>query len=245
MLTRPPGTDWIAQHRHVWDRKPALRRVYTAWFRRLRAACAADGPIVELGCGPGFFKRAYPEVCATDAPGNPDADRVVDAATLPFADGSLGSLVMLDVFHHLDDPARFLAEAARTLRVGGRLVMLEPWPGLAGTALYTWIHHEECDPRVDPAAPWSAPGKQSMQGNAALPSLYFGPGGHLGRLGLPLRLVCRERFAALPWILSGGFQPMTLLPSALVPAAEWLDGVLSKAPALTATRCFLVLERTA
>jgi len=245
VLTRSPGADWLATHRRVWERKPALRRVYGRWFRELREACAPDGPIVELGCGPGFFKRAYPEVIATDAPGNPDADRIVDAGTLPFADGSLGSLVMLDVFHHVSDPAGFLAEAARTLRVGGRVVMLEPWPGLAGTVLYRFVHHEECDPRVDPAAPWSAPGKEAMQGNAALPYLYFRAGGQLERLGLPFRLLRRERFAAVPWILSGGFQEIGLLPDALVPAAEGLDRALSLVPAVTATRCFIVLERTA
>ena len=51
-----------------------------------------------------------------------------------------------------------------------------------------------------------------MEGNAALPYLYFRAGGHLERAGLPLRVVRREPFAALPWLLSGGFQPYGLLP---------------------------------
>ena len=68
--------------------------------------------------------------------------------------------------------------------------------------------------------------------------------GALDRLGLPLRVVRREPFAALPWLLSGGFQPSGLLPEPLLPAAERVDRLLSAAPRLTAMRCLLVIERT-
>jgi hypothetical protein len=84
-----------------------------------------------------------------------------------------------------------------------------------------------------------------MDGNVALPYLFFGPGGYLERLHLPLRVVRCEPFAALPWLLSGGFQPVGFLPAWLTPAAEALDRILSTIPALTATRCHLVLERGA
>lgn len=245
MLSAAPSPDWLAAHRAAWDRKPSLRAVYTRWFRTLRAACASGAPIVELGCGPGLFKQHYPEVIATDTTANPHADRVVDAAALPFADGELASIVMLDVFHHLPDPVRFLHEAARTLRRGGRVVMLEPWMGLAGRVFYRHVHHEVCDLGVDPAAPWDAAAKDPMQGNVALPYLFFRPGGYLTRLPLPLRITRRESSAALPWLLSGGFQPFSLLPPALVGSIEGLDAVLSRMPRLTATRCLVTLERVA
>jgi SAM-dependent methyltransferase len=245
MLTQAPAADWIVAHRDVWSRKASLRRVYGDWFRMLRGACAPGLPVVELGCGPGFFKEHYPEIVATDAGENPRADRVVDAAALPFDDGEVADLVMLDVFHHLGDPAAFLREAARVLRVSGRLVMLEPWLGLAGRVFFRCLHFEICDSSVDPDAPWAAPKNDPMQGNAALPHLYFRAGGHLERLGLPLRVVRRDRFAALPWLLSGGFQSFSLLPDVLVRPAESIDRLLSRLPGLTATRCLLVVERTA
>lgn len=83
-----------------------------------------------------------------------------------------------------------------------------------------------------------------MLGNAALPFLYFREGGHLGRLGVPLRIVRREPFAALAWLLSGGFQPVGLLPARLVAGTVQLDRLLSVAAPLTALRCLVVLERT-
>ena len=245
MRTHAPSADWISEHRERWARKPSLRAVYGELFRRLRAACVPNTSVVELGCGPGFFKEMYPEVLATDAVPNRYADRIIDAAALPFADGEVGNIVGLDVFHHLPRPEQFLREAARTLRTGGRLVMIEPWMGLAGRLLFRYVHHEDCDLRVDPAAPWALADKDPMQGNAALPYLYFRSAGHLERMGLPLRVMRREPFAALPWLLSGGFQPASLLSVGLVSAVEKLDRVVSLAPALTAVRCLVVVERTA
>jgi SAM-dependent methyltransferase len=238
-----PSADWIAAHRAAWARKPALRGVYDRWFTALHEACASSPPIVELGCGPGFFKERHPDVIATDAIANPHADAVVEAAALPFGTARVGGIVLLDVFHHLPRPEAFLAEAARVLRPGGRVVMIEPWVGLAGRLFYRWIHHEDCDLGVDPRVPWGDDRKDAMEGNAALPFLYFGARGLLDRLGLPLRVVRREPFAALPWLLSGGFQPAGLLPGSLLPAAERLDRLLSAAPRLTALRCLLVIER--
>ena len=244
MISQAPPADWVAAHRSVWARKASLRKVYTYWFGVLRDACVQNAPIVELGCGPGFFKELYPEVVATDVAPSPYADRVVDAAALPFGDGEVGTIVFVDVFHHLPRPQQFLREAARTLRPGGRLVMLEPWMGLAGRLLFRYVHHEDCDLSVSPADPWGAGTKDPMQGNAALPYLYFRAGGHVEQMDVPLRVIHRQAFAALPWILTGGFQPISLLPAALVTAAELVDRLVSLVPSVTATRCFVVIEKT-
>ena len=218
--------------------------VYQRWFQRLRELCAPGGSIVEIGCGPGFFKDLYPDIVATDVVPNPYADRIASGEALPFSDGEIGTLVLVDVFHHLLQPDQFLREAARTLAPRGRLVMLEPWLGLAGRILWRYLHHECCDMQVEPSAPWVGGDKNPMDGNSALPYLYFRSGGSADRLNLPLRVVRRECFSALPWLLTGGFQGMNVLPSTLVPAMEMLDRVLSLAPKLTATRCLLVVEKS-
>ena len=243
MLTQAPTTDWLATHRRVWDEKRILRHVYSRWFELLRRACAAGNPSVELGSGPAFFKGLYPEIVATDTWRNPYADCIVDGRTLPFGDGTVANLVMLDVFHHVGDPQRLLQEATRVLRPGGRIVMIEPWLGLAGRWFFRYVHHEECDLGVDPARPWDAADKDPMQGNVALPFLFFSPGGYLERMTLPLVVRERRPFAAVPWLLSGGFQPFSLLPATLAGAADAVDRVLSRAPTLTASRCLLVIER--
>ncbi len=48
------------------------------------------------------------------------------AEALPFAVASFDGAVMLNALHHVPAPGRALAEAARILRKGGRLVVVEP-----------------------------------------------------------------------------------------------------------------------
>jgi ubiquinone/menaquinone biosynthesis C-methylase UbiE len=54
--------------------------------------------------------------------------RAGDLEDLPIGDGELDAALMVLVLHHLDDPSKALAEVARTLRPGGRLVILDMVP---------------------------------------------------------------------------------------------------------------------
>ena len=56
----------------------------------------------------------------------------VDARTLPYADGSFDFVLGVGVLHHLGEWERSLAEARRVLRVGGRLVLADPFSSFFG-----------------------------------------------------------------------------------------------------------------
>lgn len=234
------GAELLARHRQVWGRKATLRRVYADYFALVRDRCAPLRPVVELGCGPGFLKAAWPEIIATDVVATPWADRVVDATALPFADAGVGNIVAIDVFHHLAAPADFLREARRVLAPGGRIVMLEPWTSLTGFLFYRHIHHEDADRSVDPVHPFAA-GKDPMDGNAALPELYFG--GRTPRLPDDLRLIELQRLPAWTWLASGGFQPASLLPHWLYPAAAWCERLVAPLTRWADLRALIVIER--
>src|SRR5205814_1955461 len=47
---------------------------------------------------------------------------------LPIADGELDVALMMLVLHHMPEPKRVLAEAARALKSGGRLLILDMLP---------------------------------------------------------------------------------------------------------------------
>lgn len=47
-----------------------------------------------------------------------------DATRLPFADESFDAVMLVSMLHHIDDPARALAEAKRVLRPGGSLAVM-------------------------------------------------------------------------------------------------------------------------
>jgi len=73
----------------------------------------------------------------------------VSAEAMPYADASLGALVLFDVLHHVPAPRRFFAEATRVLRPGGRVVLCEPYIGPLSYPVYKLAHEEPVDMGVD------------------------------------------------------------------------------------------------
>ena len=60
-----------------------------------------------------------------EAAGIPSSLRQADMYALPLADGSADSVVIHQVLHYAQNPAAALAEAARVLRQGGRLLVVD------------------------------------------------------------------------------------------------------------------------
>ena len=179
-------TATLARHGEIWAVRPELRRVYQEWFGWLLDAVAGLAPVVEVGSGPGFFKDFAPRLVATDITPGARADVRCDACALPFGTASVGALVMVDALHHLPHPLIFMAEAARVLRPGGRLAMVEPWVTPASFLLYRYFHHEDCRLGIDVARPFGDPGKRALDGNSAIPRLVLR---RWQRDGGPLRLI--------------------------------------------------------
>ena len=95
------------------QKKPALRRLYLETYARYAAClrrCPEEGLAVELGSGASFVKQVLPEVITTDVIAYPHVDRVVDGTRMPFADGSVRALLLLNVLHHIPDVSAFLRE---------------------------------------------------------------------------------------------------------------------------------------
>ena len=106
------------------------------WLARV----AGEGPVLDLGCGNGFWtlrmmaaghavvgvEPHYGEVAElARASTAPARVAVADGAAIPLADGSCSLVWCIHVLHHLDDPPAVLAEVRRVLRPGGHLVLAE------------------------------------------------------------------------------------------------------------------------
>jgi len=244
---RPPLlVDALAEQEAAWRRRPLLRRLYNDWFDLIEARLSqVEGPTVELGSGFAPLKSRLPQIVATDVEPTPWADEVADAHALPYADATLANIVAVDVIHHLADPSRFLAEAQRTLRPGGRVVALEPYTSPLSLIAYRLFHHEHADASVDPFRPDPRLALGALEGNQAVPMLlFFRRADELERRWPELPIVERQRFSLLLYPLSGGFSHRPLVSAALYRPLRALETLLAPAAPLLASRCLVVLERT-
>jgi SAM-dependent methyltransferase len=240
-----------AEFREVWQAKPALRAVYADYYRRMGGWCPPARPerpsvVVEIGAGSGNLKAHLPHVVATDVVAGDWLDAVADAQSLPFAGGSLDAVVGVDVLHHLEWPARFLAEAQRALRPGGRVVLVEPAITAVSRVVFGMGHPEPVIMGADPLADGTpSAAKHPMDSNQAIPTLLAGR----DRLRLEhrfpgLRVLHSETLSLLAYPLSGGFRRWCLVPRSLVGPLLRVEARLEpRIGRYAGFRLLLVLER--
>jgi SAM-dependent methyltransferase len=236
----------LDEQEKAWNERPLLRRVYREWYAQIVERLAeVPGTSVELGSGIGRLRElAGDRVLLTDVQHTPWVEAAVDALELPYDDHSLANIVMLDVFHHLSSPSRFLDEADRTLAPGGRVVMIEPYCSPVSTALYKRFHHERTDLDVDPFAPDPAVAKGTLESNQALPTLvFFRFAASFAERWPQLQLVERRRFSFVLYPLSGGFSQRPLAPVALFRPLRLVEALLAPLAWLLAFRCLVSLEK--
>jgi SAM-dependent methyltransferase len=203
----------LDHYRHAWDKKPLLKRVYNDIYDRIAAACV-EGPTLEIGGGIGQFKTRFPHVIATDIQYAPWLDIIADAQKLPFADGSLANIIMVDVLHHIEFPLLFLKEAERVLKPGGRCVMVEPAITWGSTLFYRFFHHEPVRMNVDALSEGSpSADRDPYDSNQAVPTLLVTrERERLNRVLPDLALITTRWFSFAAYPLSGGFKSWSLLP---------------------------------
>lgn len=121
-----PGSAWLPEHRARYSfaaaEGPAGRVLDIACgaglgFDRL----AGNGPTIGADLDPMALSTARGRAAATSA-------RLcrADAQQLPFADSSFALVCCLETIEHVRDGTSLLAEIARVLRPGGRLVLSTP-----------------------------------------------------------------------------------------------------------------------
>jgi SAM-dependent methyltransferase len=236
----------LEEQERAWNERPLLRELYGEWYGWVAERLAqVPGRTLELGAGIGQLRSVLGErVVLTDVEKTRWVDEQVDALHLPDRDGSVANIVMVDVFHHLAAPARFLDEAVRALAPGGRVAMVEPYCSPLSTVLYRRFHHERTDLRADPFAADAASAAAPMESNQALPTLVFYRGRYeLARRWPSLALVDERRFAFLLYPLSGGFSRRPLVPQRLAGPLRAVERGLQPLAPLLAFRCLVVLER--
>jgi SAM-dependent methyltransferase len=249
LAERQKAAQIAGSHRRVWERKPVLREVYADFFARMKSFMATiPGPAIELGGGPGLLKAHIPDVFSSDIAGAAWLDLATDAQALPLADASVANLLLVDVLHHLSRPQRFLMEATRVLKPGGRVVILDVFLSPLSWPVFHFLHpepatlsirpldHQKDEPLFDADDPWN-----SDQGMCR--ALFWKQGKQFNRMNPALKIVHRECFSTVLWPLSGGFEQKDRIPTLALPLLRQLDRALEKLGRLTGFRCLVALER--
>ena len=113
-----------------------------------------------------------------------------DVYSPPFANDSFDLIVIHQVLHFLDDPARAVREAARLLAPGGRLLIVDFSPhsleflrtdhahlrlGFRADTVGGWLEHSGLDvPTIRTIAPPAVDGDEPLAGERLTVSLWLG-----------------------------------------------------------------------
>ncbi|MHC4174854.1 MAG: class I SAM-dependent methyltransferase [Planctomycetota bacterium] len=217
-------------HAEIIEKKPFLRKLYIDFYKQFEKVVSdPQGKVlVELGSGAGFIKEVISNAITSDILELPNVDKVFSALEMPFERASVDAFFMFDVLHHITDPRAFFREALRCLKIGGRIVMIEPANTLWSRFIYKNFHHE----LFDTQAKWEMDSLQETgplsHGNGALPWIIFSRDRRVFENEFPsLRIVRMRNHTPLRYLLSGGLTLRQLVPSFTYPAVKAIEYALS------------------
>src|SRR5215213_8484099 len=101
------------EHEKIIRSKPFLKKLYLEWYDELgkQLPSLPEGKIIELGSGGGFIKDIFPQVTTSDVMQLDSCDMCFTAENIPLENNSVSAYFMLNVFHHIPNPEKFLIEA--------------------------------------------------------------------------------------------------------------------------------------
>ena len=199
-------------HREIILSKPFLVKLYKEWYQNFLNVIPElpEGKMIELGSGGGFLKDLNKDIICSDILPLPTNDMTFSALDMPFKDGELSAIFMIDTFHHIPDSEQFLKEANRCLAPGGRIVMVEPANSAWGRFIYRNFHHEPFEPKGG----WTIPSSGPMSdANGALPWIVFERDRAEFEKKFPqLEIVKIKYHTPMRYLLSGGVSFKPLVP---------------------------------
>jgi SAM-dependent methyltransferase len=231
--------------KRIIQEKPFLRKIYVEWYQTLLAEVGASVPgsrILELGSGAGFLEQLSTNVITSDLILVDDLNLILDAQRPPFSSASLTAMLMTNVLHHIPDPSALFRSAARTIKPGGKIAMIEPWITPWANFVYRRLHHE---PVIADAPDWTIQGEGPLSGaNTALPWIIFSRDRSRFEHDFPQwKIETIKLFMPFRYLLSGGISLRSLMPSFSFGFWRGVENALDRSMQKLAMFALIVLVR--
>lgn len=215
----------LLEHRKLIKNKKILNKIYTNFYTQFKKTTIPAGLIIEIGSGAGFIKEVLPKVITSDVVKGEGIDKVFYAEKIPFKSKSTAAFLMVDVLHHIKDIEKAFKEMERCLKVGGKIIMIEPYNSLWGRLIYKYFHKED----FDPYSGWKIAGKGRIShSNTALPWIIFVRDRKKFINKFPgLRILKLTPHTPFSYLFSGGLSYPQLIPTAFYPLVRLIEYLLS------------------
>jgi SAM-dependent methyltransferase len=242
-LTKKESLDDLSTaqvHAEKLEKNLFLRKLYADFYKEFVDIAESDpnGLYIEIGSGMGFIKKLSSRVKTSDIRALPGLDLCFSAEKMPFEDASVSGIFMLNVFHHIKDPEKFLGEIQRCLKKGGKIIMIEPANTIFSRFIYKNFHHEPFNAKSG----WEVDGTSHLgDANGALPWIVFFRDIEKFQKKFPkLKVIKKECHTPFRYILSGGFSSFQMMPSFFYGGIKKIETILS--PFNNYTGMFLTVE---
>jgi hypothetical protein len=229
----------------VWNDKPILRELYRAWWELISRYLDFDRPTVEISPGKSRLKDFFPDLIVTGLTRREDVEACLDAHHLPLSNAQKKNVIMVDVFHHLKEPIRFLKDFSTIACPGDRLILVEPYGIFLSYLIYRLIHHEPFDLK-EKFDKYSTTNDLELKGpNQCRAQLIFiKEKEHIDRIFPDMKIVAVEHFGGPSYLLTGGYNYPALIPPIIFKALQRVERhVPSPVMRLIGLKILVVLER--
>lgn len=194
-------------------KKKFLSKIYEEWFQKFFQHIPDNDPrILEVGAGPGFSRNYSKKIVQTDILRIQGIDVQCDGTNLPFENKAFHAVIMINVLHHIHNPAHFFSEASRCLGDEGVICLVEPWNTPWSKFIYTNFHFEVFDPS---SRDWEMEkGGPLSKSNQAIPWIILSRDFDKFLSNYPeFSIEVFQKLMPLAYILSGGFSYRCLIPA--------------------------------
>jgi len=214
--------------RRIIKHKPFLINTYKSFYQDILSRIKTvpqDGELIELGSGASFLKAELPPLVTSDVLPYEGVDKVFSALDIPLSDNSVSAFIMTDVLHHIKDSRQFFREMNRCLKIGGKVVMIEPANTLWSSFIYSNFHPEPFDEKGG----WGFEDGGPLTGaNGAIPWIVFSRDVETFKQEFPeLRVRSVRLHTPFKYLLSGGLSFRQLLPSWCYPVVTFIEWIVS------------------